>query len=81
MKQVELIGLEFTKEFIEDDSEVYYYVYESHIGLRLITTQCSDEVSHDNWKVCIFDSEVNYTYSTIEQVEALIDAYNNVDAH
>lgn len=81
MKQVELIGLGFTKEFIEDDSEVYYYVYESHMGLSLITTQCSDEISHDNWKVCIFDSEVNYTYSTLEQVEALIDAYNNVDAH
>ena len=81
MKQVELIGLGFTKELVEEDSEVYYYVYESHMGLCLITTQCSDEVSHDNWKVCIFDSSFDYTYSTIEQVEALMDAHNNVDAH
>lgn len=79
MKQVELIGLGFTKEFIEKDSEIYYYFYEN--AVCLITTQCSDEVSQDNWKVCIFDSEFDYTYSTLEQVKAIIDAISNVDKH
>jgi len=81
MKEVELIGLQFTKEFVEENSEVYYYSYESTMGLTLITIQCSDELSNDDWKVCIFAYENLHTYSTFAQVEALIDALNNVDKH
>lgn len=81
MKEVELIGLQFTKEFVEENSEVYYYSYESTMRLTLITTQCSDELSNDDWKVCIFDFDILHTYSTFAQVKALIDALNNVDKH
>jgi len=73
MTEKELKTLGFKKEFTEEGNitDPYYYIYDLY-NVCLITIQCSDEITSDEWSVAFFDSLVRYKYSKYEQVKKII---------